>query len=123
MPVASEEDKGRLLLPDHEILRVAECVRGEIEMRCAPRPDYGRRPGRIRHAGRLGVRVGASIGFVHAAVVLIVGMRLLPGLHPRRASEQQGPTVTRQLEPPVSSRSITATRRRSRCSSRTWCTE
>ena len=59
MPVASEEDKGRLLLPDHEILRVAECVRGEIEieMQCAPRPDYGRRPGRIRHAGRLGVRV------------------------------------------------------------------
>lgn len=59
MPVASEEDKGRLLLPDHEILRVAECVRGEIqiEMQCAPRPDYGGRPRRIRHAGRLGVRV------------------------------------------------------------------
>jgi hypothetical protein len=69
-------------------------------MRCAPRPDYGRRPGRIRHAGRLGVRTGASIGFVHAAVVLIMGMRLLPGLHPRMASEEQGPTVTRQLEPP-----------------------
>ncbi len=43
---------------------------------------------------------GAGIGFVHAAVVLIMGMRLLPGLHPRMASEQQGPTVTRQLEPP-----------------------
>jgi GH15 family glucan-1,4-alpha-glucosidase len=59
MPVASEDDKGRFLLPDHEILRVAECVRGEVdvEMRFAPRPDYGRRPGRIRHAGRLGVRV------------------------------------------------------------------
>jgi hypothetical protein len=27
-------------------------------------------------------------------------MRLLPGLHPRMASEQQGPTVMRQLEPP-----------------------
>jgi len=59
MPVASEEDKGRLLLPDHEILRVAECVRGEVEveMRFAPRPGYGCRPGRVRHAGRLGVRV------------------------------------------------------------------
>jgi hypothetical protein len=43
---------------------------------------------------------GAFIGFVHAAVVLTAGMRLLPRLHPRMASEQQGPTVMRQLEPP-----------------------
>jgi hypothetical protein len=32
--------------------------------------------------------------------VLTVGMSLLPSLHPRMASEQKGPTVTRQLEPP-----------------------
>jgi hypothetical protein len=44
--------------------------------------------------------VGAVIGFVHAVFVLSAGMRILPGLHPRMASEQQGPTVTRQLEPP-----------------------
>jgi hypothetical protein len=43
---------------------------------------------------------GTSIGFVHAAFVLAVGMRIIPGLHPRMASEQQGPTVVRQLEPP-----------------------
>jgi uncharacterized membrane protein YagU involved in acid resistance len=43
---------------------------------------------------------GALIGFVHAAFVLTAGMRLVPGLHPRMASEQQGPTVVRQLEPP-----------------------
>ena len=43
---------------------------------------------------------GAAIGFVHAAFVLTAGMRLLPGLHPRMASEQHGPTVVRQLEPP-----------------------
>jgi uncharacterized membrane protein YagU involved in acid resistance len=43
---------------------------------------------------------GLAIGFVHAAFVLTVGMRLLAGLHPRMASEQQGPTVMRQLEPP-----------------------
>ena len=59
MPVASEEDKDRLLLPDHEILRVAECTRGEvdIEMRFAPRPQYGERSGRVRDAGKFGVRV------------------------------------------------------------------
>lgn len=44
--------------------------------------------------------MGAIIGVVHAMFVLSVGMRLLPGLHPRMASEQHGPTVARQLEPP-----------------------
>lgn len=43
---------------------------------------------------------GAAVGVVHGAFVLTVGMRVLPGLHPRMASEQQGPTVMRQLEPP-----------------------
>jgi hypothetical protein len=50
--------------------------------------------------GRAGVLRGAGIGLVHAAFVLTAGMRILPGLHPRMASEEQGPTVTRQLEPP-----------------------
>jgi hypothetical protein len=44
--------------------------------------------------------LGSSIGLVHAGFVLTVGMRFLPGLHPRMASERQGPTVARQLEPP-----------------------
>jgi hypothetical protein len=44
--------------------------------------------------------MGAILGLLHAAVVLTTGMRLLPGLHPRMASEQHGPTVARQLEPP-----------------------
>lgn len=43
---------------------------------------------------------GAAIGLVQAVFVLTVGMSLLPSLHPRMASEQKGPTVTRQLEPP-----------------------
>jgi hypothetical protein len=44
--------------------------------------------------------LGAAVGLVHAAFVLTVGMRIVPGLHPRMATEQQGPTVMRQLEPP-----------------------
>jgi uncharacterized membrane protein YagU involved in acid resistance len=44
--------------------------------------------------------IGAAIGLAHALFVLTVGLTLLPGLHPRMASEQKGPTVTRQLEPP-----------------------
>jgi uncharacterized membrane protein YagU involved in acid resistance len=43
---------------------------------------------------------GAVIGFVHGAFVLTAGMRVVPGLHPRMASEEHGPTVMRQLEPP-----------------------
>jgi len=44
--------------------------------------------------------LGAAIGLIHALFVLCVGMPLLPSLHPRMASEEQGPTPTRQLEPP-----------------------
>jgi hypothetical protein len=43
---------------------------------------------------------GGLIGVVHAAFVLTFGMRVMPGLHARMASEQHGPTVVRQLEPP-----------------------
>jgi uncharacterized membrane protein YagU involved in acid resistance len=43
---------------------------------------------------------GAAIGLGQALFVLTVGMSLLPSLHPRMASEDKGPTVTRQLEPP-----------------------
>ena len=43
---------------------------------------------------------GVAIGFVHASFALAVGMPALPGLHPRMAGEQRGPTVVRQLEPP-----------------------
>ena len=44
--------------------------------------------------------LGAGMGLAHALVVLMATAPLLPGLHPRMASEAQGPTPTRQLEPP-----------------------
>lgn len=44
--------------------------------------------------------LGASIGLIHGAFVLLAGMAALPALHPRMASERHGPTPTRQLEPP-----------------------
>ena len=44
--------------------------------------------------------LGATIGLVHAVFVLLVGMPLLPSLHPRMASLVRGPTPTRLLEPP-----------------------
>jgi hypothetical protein len=44
--------------------------------------------------------LGAGIGTVHALFVLVVGMPLLPGLHPRMVSEYFGPTPNRRLQPP-----------------------
>ncbi|HLV60676.1 MAG TPA: hypothetical protein VKY51_04670 [Fredinandcohnia sp.] len=50
--------------------------------------------------GRVTWWLGAGIGLVHAAFVLTAGVRMIPSLHPRMASEDHGPTVVRQLEPP-----------------------
>jgi hypothetical protein len=43
---------------------------------------------------------GVSIGFVHASFVLTVGIQIINYIHPRMARPFQGPTPTRQLEPP-----------------------
>lgn len=43
---------------------------------------------------------GLAIGFVHAAFVLTAGLQILSSFHPRMARPFQGPTPTRQLEPP-----------------------
>jgi len=43
---------------------------------------------------------GAIIGVCHALFVLVVVVALMPGLHPRMASEQQGPATQNLLEPP-----------------------
>jgi hypothetical protein len=43
---------------------------------------------------------GMVIGICHALFVLAVATYLLPGLHPRMASEQHGPEAQNMLEPP-----------------------
>lgn len=50
MPVASEEDKSRELLPDHETLRFIDGLEGflDVETLYAPRLDYGRVVPRFR---------------------------------------------------------------------------
>jgi hypothetical protein len=44
--------------------------------------------------------LGGGIGLRHTLAVLIALMPILPGLHPRMASEHRGPEPTRALEPP-----------------------
>jgi uncharacterized membrane protein YagU involved in acid resistance len=50
--------------------------------------------------GRATWWLGAWIGLVHSLFVLCATMPMLPAMHPRMASEEQGGTPTRQLEPP-----------------------
>lgn len=54
----------------------------------------------FQQLGRATWWIGALLGLLQSLFVLTVVMRLMPGLHPRMASEEKGPTVTRQLEPP-----------------------
>jgi len=44
--------------------------------------------------------LGALFGLVHVGVVLTVVVPLLPGIHPRMASERAGPASVAVLEPP-----------------------
>jgi uncharacterized membrane protein YagU involved in acid resistance len=50
--------------------------------------------------GAVSVGRGALIGLAHSAVVLLLVVPLLPALHPRIASIEQGPVGMRQIEPP-----------------------
>lgn len=44
--------------------------------------------------------LGALMGIAHTAFILVAVLPVLPGLHPRMASEHAGPEPTRLLEPP-----------------------
>ena len=50
--------------------------------------------------GAAGLWRGALIGVLQGLFVLTVVMSLMPGLHPRMASEQHGPETQNMLEPP-----------------------
>ncbi|WP_341999212.1 hypothetical protein MRBLWH7_000712 [Microbacterium sp. LWH7-1.2] len=44
--------------------------------------------------------LGGLLGLLHVAVALLVILPLLPGVHPRMASERAGPSSIAVLEPP-----------------------
>jgi len=64
------------LEPEHEVLRLVECVSGEVDVDVsfAPRGDYGRVPMSFRRRGRLGWQcLGCPYGaFVHSDIDLAV---------------------------------------------------
>ena len=44
--------------------------------------------------------MGAAFGLVHGVAALTVILPVLPGVHPRMASERSGPELRAVLEPP-----------------------
>ena len=59
MPVLEEREGRGVLRPEHELLRIARCVHGEVEVRIVfdPRPRYASEEPRIESMGKLGLRV------------------------------------------------------------------
>lgn len=58
-PVDSEINKKGELWPCHEILRIIECVAGEVQMKAEfrPRPGYGKQEYKLSISGKLGLRL------------------------------------------------------------------
>jgi hypothetical protein len=50
--------------------------------------------------GRATWWLGALLGVLHVAIALLAILPLLPGVHPRMASQRAGPASTAVLEPP-----------------------
>jgi GH15 family glucan-1,4-alpha-glucosidase len=66
MPVADEADKRTALLPEHEIVRLASCLSGEVELvlELDPRPAFGLGRARLRPAGAHGLRIETAAGLL-----------------------------------------------------------
>jgi GH15 family glucan-1,4-alpha-glucosidase len=74
MPAASEEQKGKMLWPEQELVRRIACEWGEavVQVHFEPRPDFGRAQVKIQDAGKLGLRIrcGSNLFTLHSSVKL-----------------------------------------------------
>jgi GH15 family glucan-1,4-alpha-glucosidase len=120
MPVCSEEEKHHLLVPEHEVLRIVDCVRGELDvaMHFEPRPGYARKLPRLLDAHGLGIRIedGAQLYSLRADVPITLHGDVATSRFGMRAGERhrfsltydaQGPAVL----PPLGSYADEAVRR------------
>ncbi len=66
MAVASEDDRRRMRIPEREIVRIVQCVAGEVEMKgfFDPRPAYGGERAVFEDRGPLGLRVETPDGLL-----------------------------------------------------------
>ena len=72
MPVATKEELTRELRPERQILRRVECREGhvDVELRYAPRPDFGRRLVRLEDRDEWGVLLPLREGVLGFATTL-----------------------------------------------------
>jgi GH15 family glucan-1,4-alpha-glucosidase len=74
LPIPNKEARHTVLHPQREVLRIAECLSGrvEVEVIFKPRPNYGRRRPRLAHRGALGwaCEVGSEVLILHSDVEL-----------------------------------------------------
>jgi GH15 family glucan-1,4-alpha-glucosidase len=77
MALAGEHELRRRTCPEHELVRVAECVGGEVEVLVEAdlRPDFGAAARTLRDAGSLGLRLerGRELVTLRASIPLAVG--------------------------------------------------
>ena len=66
MPIASPDDTHNLLIPEHEIVRVLHCTRGEgaVEVQFEPRSGFAQWNDKLTDRGLLGIRVDTRQGLL-----------------------------------------------------------
>ena len=66
MPIGSEGRKNTGFLPEQQILRLLDCLSGEVTVKVIfnPRPHYGQSKARLKDRGRLGLRLEAGRGLL-----------------------------------------------------------
>jgi len=91
MSVASDDEPSGLQLPEHEIVRLVECTRGEVDVATVfePRPRYATKPPRLRSRGKLGfwVDVGSHCLFLRTDAQLTAKGDSVLGRQRLRAGE------------------------------------
>ncbi|HUG40671.1 MAG TPA: glycoside hydrolase family 15 protein [Longimicrobiales bacterium] len=107
MPVASEEEKRRELWPNHQVLRVLDCIEGDVEVEivCDPRPDYATTIPPIVGRGRFGFQFGTGAPALRLRSELPLdrrgGLQGLGGRFTLRAGERRHLSLTFNLEEPA----------------------
>ena len=66
MPIATTEEQRRSLMPEHEIVRVLTCTKGEgaVTARFEPRTGFGQWNDRLNDRGKLGIRIVTRQGLL-----------------------------------------------------------
>ncbi|WP_394846719.1 glycoside hydrolase family 15 protein [Pendulispora brunnea] len=105
MTVFGEDDTRRMLVPEHELLRMIECIRGEVEidLEFQPRPDYARKTLSLRSAGTLGMRLehGHALYTLRGDEALQLRDSVVVGRFGLRAGERRCFSLTFDTEAPA----------------------